>query len=296
MLGEKGFNMDSSLPNVPQDRSSKKFQINGKLYAQVKCIGKGGSCKVYEVLGQDGRIYALKRVKLQDLDTFMIESYINEIKWLEKLKGNPYIIELFEWEQNEDFLLILLEKGDTDLAHVLRNTKNLSDLQRKRYWKQMLSAVYVIHNVGIIHTDLKPANFLFVGPTLKLIDFGIANKIQDNKTSLTREYQMGTVNYMPPEALMADVSHAAGLSRISKASDIWSLGCMLYSMIFKKTPYQHIKNVNSKMLAIQQGQAIDYSGINDTTLLDCLQGCLKYGKRDRYTLKELLDHAYLQNV
>lgn len=42
----------------------------------------------------------------------------------------------------------------------------------------MLSAVHVIHNVGIIHTDLKPANFLFVGPTLKLIDFGIANKIQ----------------------------------------------------------------------------------------------------------------------
>lgn len=42
----------------------------------------------------------------------------------------------------------------------------------------MLEAVNVIHNEGIIHSDLKPANFLFVEGRLKLIDFGIANSIQ----------------------------------------------------------------------------------------------------------------------
>lgn len=46
---------------------------------------------------------------------------------------------------------------------------------------------------------------------------------------------------------------------------------MLYLMVFKKTPYQHITNSSSKMLAIQQGQQISFKGIEDLALMDCLQ-------------------------
>lgn len=75
-------------------------------------------------------------------------------------------------------MLIVLEKGDCDLAHVLKESKKRDLVKLKTYWKQMLSAVNIVHEVGIVHADLKPANFLFVGPVLKLIDFGIANGIQ----------------------------------------------------------------------------------------------------------------------
>ena len=71
-----------------------------------------------------------------------------------------------------------MEKGDCDLAHVLKESKKCDLVKLKTYWKQMLSAVNIVHDVGIVHADLKPANFLFVGPVLKLIDFGIANGIQ----------------------------------------------------------------------------------------------------------------------
>ena len=52
-----------------------------------------------------------------------------------------------------------------------------------------------------MHSDLKPANFLMVGSQLKLIDFGISNKLQDDCTSVLKELPCGTFNYMAPEML-----------------------------------------------------------------------------------------------
>lgn len=65
----------------------------------------------------------------------------------------------------------------------------------------MLEAVKVVHDAGIVHTDLKPANFVLVKGALKLIDFGIAKAIPSDTTNIARDQQIGTANYMSPEAL-----------------------------------------------------------------------------------------------
>jgi serine/threonine protein kinase len=66
----------------------------------------------------------------------------------------------------------------------------------------MLKAVHSLNEQRIIHGDLKPANSLFVRGTLKLIDFGFAKAIQnDSTTDIYRESQIGTLNYMSPEAI-----------------------------------------------------------------------------------------------
>lgn len=62
--------------------------------------------------------------------------------------------------------------------------------------------MYTIHEARIVHSDLKPPNFLVVEGTLKLIDFGIAKAIQSDTTSIARETQVGTINYMSPEAVL----------------------------------------------------------------------------------------------
>ena len=53
----------------------------------------------------------------------------------------------------------------------------------------------------MIHNDLKPENFVFCGPFLKLIDFGIANRIELDHTSVERDIRCGTANFMAPETI-----------------------------------------------------------------------------------------------
>ena len=57
-----------------------------------------------------------------------------------------------------------MEEGDQDLAKTLRKYSDKVPMDKvKQYWEQMLQAVKVVHDQGIVHADLKPANFLFVG-------------------------------------------------------------------------------------------------------------------------------------
>ena len=119
----------------------------------------------------------------------------------------------------------------------------------KHYWAEMLHAVAQIHKNGIIHKDLKPANFMLVAGRLKLIDFGIASSIQSDKTSITIFNQMGTFNYMSPESIQDLGGPQMGNNKtpcikISYKTDVWSLGCILYQLTFGKLSYmQRLPNL-----------------------------------------------------
>ena len=62
-------------------------------------------------------------------------------------------------------------------------------------------SLQIVHDHGTIHNDLKPQNFVCVHGRLKLIDFGIANRIEDEHTSIRRDLCCGTINYMSPETI-----------------------------------------------------------------------------------------------
>ena len=75
--------------------------------------------------------------------------------------------------------------------------------KRVFYWQKMLEAVQAIHSLGVIHSDLKPANFLVVNDEIKLIDFNISNDTHD-RTSITIQTECGTIEYMAPETFLKD--------------------------------------------------------------------------------------------
>lgn len=198
-----------------------------------------------------------------------------------------------------------MEVGEVDLNYVLqqqaklmdRNNKNSSHRSSTRTsslnmnfirltWQQMLSAVYSIHTEhSIVHGDLKPANFLFVKGALKLIDFGIAKAIQtDDTTNIYRDSGVGTLNYMSPEAIMGTSCGSEGgefKMKLGRASDIWSLGCILYQMVYGKTPFADLHMLQKIHAITDPSHEINYPPSADDAAVDAIQLCLKRRAEER---------------
>ncbi|KAF3831724.1 hypothetical protein GH733_000536, partial [Mirounga leonina] len=275
------------------------ISVKGRIYSILKQIGSGGSSKVFQVLNEKKQIHAIKYVNLEEADNQTIESYRNEIAYLNKLQQHSdKIIRLYDYEITDQYIYMVMECGNIDLNSWLKKKKSINPWERKSYWKNMLEAVYTIHQHGIVHSDLKPANFLIVDGMLKLIDFGIANQMQPDTTSIVKDSQVGTVNYMPPEAIK-DMSssreNGKSKSKISPKSDVWSLGCILYYMTYGKTPFQHIINQISKLHAIiDPNHEIEFPDIPEKDLQDVLKCCLIRDPKQRISIPELLAHPYVQ--
>ncbi|XP_035178415.1 dual specificity protein kinase TTK [Oxyura jamaicensis] len=291
---QMGLQVSASIP------AHECIAVKGRVYTILKQIGSGGSSKVFQVLNEKKQLYAVKYVNLEEADQQTIDSYKNEIAHLSKLQQHSdKIIRLYSYEITDHHIYMVMECGNIDLNSWLKKKKNIDPLERKSYWKNMLEAVHTIHEHGIIHSDLKPANFLIVDGMLKLIDFGIANQMQPDVTSIVKDSQVGTMNYMPPEAIQ-DMSSSYGengksQSKISPKSDVWSLGCILYCMTYGKTPFQHITNTRKKLYAIVDPHyEIEFPDIAEKDLQDVLKCCLVRNPKQRISVSELLIHPYVQ--
>ncbi|KAG9257070.1 kinase-like domain-containing protein [Emericellopsis atlantica] len=289
------------------------LKVNGKCYTRLDCLGRGGSAKVYRVTAENGKMFALKRVALENADEATIRGFRGEIDLLGKLSNVDRVINLFDHELNSEkqVLTLLMEMGELDLNTLLRSRQNPENAKFdpvfvRFYWKEMLECLQAVHQCDIVHSDLKPANFVLVQGRLKLIDFGIANAIQTDQTvNVHRENQIGTPNYMSPESLLDSNNPRGGrvpgrpkLMKIGKPSDVWSLGCILYQMVYGLPPFGHIANSMSRCQAIiNWDHAIEYPsrGMGGApvppSLIRTMKRCLYREQHMRPTCAELLNES-----
>ncbi|XP_050081572.1 dual specificity protein kinase TTK [Anopheles aquasalis] len=285
----------------PKERS---ISINGKEYLVMKKLGSGGSSSVFLAKQvSSGLECAVKLVNLNG-DANLVEGYLNETRLLAKLQTNENVIALYDYAHIPEAgqLFLVMEKGECDLHRILQTyTKDIPLYSLVSIWHQMVQCVHYIHEKGVIHLDLKPANFLMIRGRLKLIDFGIASNISYDSTSIMKFSQAGTFNYISPEALIDTSSEMSPVGtqpriKMSKKSDIWSLGCILYLLLYKRTPFAHIKNVYTKVNAITNpSTVIEYPALASyypAMLVDILKRCLRYDAKTRASTAELLEYPY----
>lgn len=250
-------------------------------------IGKGGSSKVYKVMDDAGGVFALKRVK-SITDEAVMTGYRNEIAILRKLKGCDRIIRLVAWEEQESVLMMILEYGEVDLETLIKQY-GLDPTQVRYYWSEMLQCVAQIHAANIIHSDLKPANFLMMKGRLVLIDFGISKTTGMDTTRIQRDFQTGTVNYMAPECIL--YAEGGTILKQGRKSDVWALGCILYRMVVGHPPFGHLGLIQ-KIHAITHDTPIDMQAC-PAAVASVLVGCLQRDVAKRSSISELQKHVYL---
>ncbi|KAI1661007.1 kinase-like protein [Daldinia decipiens] len=296
------------------------MKVNGKCYTRLDSLGRGGSGKVYRVAADNGKMFALKRVSIEGADENTVRGYKGEIDLLKKLNNVERVVTLYDYEMNEEkqVLSLLMEMGELDLNTLLRlrlspENAKFDPVFVRYYWQEMLECLAAVHVHDIVHSDLKPANFVVVQGRLKLIDFGIANAIQTDETvNVHRETQVGTPNYMSPESLLdSNTTDSAGhritsignaprpkLMKLGKPSDIWSLGCILFQMVYGTPPFGHIPNQMARCHAIINWQYdIEFrdKGIGGASvppsLLRTMKRCLSRDQHLRPTCEELLSRT-----
>ena len=296
-----------------QSRKKRSYiSLNGKIFTRMDCIGRGGSCRVYQVMAENYKLFALKRVSIADLDPTTVKGYKGEIDLLRRLQNVDRVVRLIDFEVNDEkqTLSVLMEIGELDLARILKvrfepdsagHSPPLDPNFARHYWKEMLECVRAVHAHDIVHSDLKPANFLLVQGRLKLIDFGIANAIQDDTVNVHRDQTVGTPNYMAPEAIQ-DANAAKGLPssagkmmKLGKKSDVWSLGCILYQICYGRPPFAGMKGPVQTIMAItNQAHTIDFPAVGlggvsvPAGLMQTMRGCLQRDQTKRPAVDELL--------
>ncbi|RDW84421.1 hypothetical protein BP6252_02011 [Coleophoma cylindrospora] len=292
------------------------LKVNGKSFTRIDVLGRGGSSKVYKVMAENSKFFALKRVSLEDADEAAVRGFKGEIDLLRKLESVDRVIRLYDYELNEakGTLSVLMEMGEMDMNSFL-NLRLSSEHAKfdpsfvRHYWKEMLECLQAVHEHDIVHSDLKPHNFVLVQGRLKLIDFGIANAIQTDETvNVHRDTQIGTPNYMSPESLLDSNAKPDSRGRINanepklmklgKPSDVWSLGCILYQMTYGRAPFAHIQNQMQRCQAIINFKyEIEYPtvGIGSVPvpagLITTLKKCLNREQHQRPSCTELLSET-----
>ena len=212
-------------------------------YKPSKVVGSGSYGVVVRALDLvSSSMVAIKRIRPASKDLWDARHTLREVRLLRLLDGHPNIIALRDmWRvanggpSNEDEVYLVMDLYSSDLHKVIQSkTTVLSEDHVKLLASQLLSGVEGMHDLGILHRDLKPGNLLVDGRCrLVITDFGLARRIgtTPGATELTKDgEEAGLVTlteyvvtrwYRSPELLLApQMAQTTGV-------DLWSVGLII---------------------------------------------------------------------
>ncbi|NLN70774.1 MAG: serine/threonine protein kinase [Chloroflexi bacterium] len=202
-------------------------------YKLLQPIGSGGTAVVYKALDEMlERIVSLKilREDYSD-DSGFLERFRQEAKAAANL-SHPNIVTVYDFGFDEDQVFIVFEFVDgRDLKSLIRQQGRFSIEESLGLLIQACAGVGYAHRAGLVHCDIKPHNMLVSKDfRLKVTDFGIARALATIHPEEQSDVVWGSPHYFSPE-------QAAG-GAPSPASDVYSLGVILYEMLTERLPFE----------------------------------------------------------
>ncbi|GAA3820002.1 hypothetical protein GCM10022206_67740 [Streptomyces chiangmaiensis] len=196
-------------------------------------IGRGAMGEVWRAYDRMlGRPVAVKILLAQNADPTADSRFRLEAQTA-GLLHHPHVVGVLDFGEHADRLFLVMElvEGDS-LARVLADGGPLAAERVADIAAHAAAGLAVAHEQGIVHRDIKPGNLLLdADGTLKIGDFGIARFMDDPSGALTATGQIvGTSLYIAPERALGKPA--------GPASDVYSLGCVLYQLLTGRPPFR----------------------------------------------------------
>jgi serine/threonine-protein kinase len=217
------------------------FETLANRYRLLQTLGVGGMATVYQA--QDLMLERTVAIKILRQDFSQDNTFRERFRLEAKAAANlshPNIVTIhdFGFDQGRFFIVMEYVPG-TDLKTIVRLKHKLSVQEAVPLMIQACAGIGYAHRAGLVHCDVKPHNLLVTpDQRLKVTDFGIARALATILPDEKSEVVWGSPLYFSPE-------QAAGLAP-SPASDVYSLGVILYEMVTGQLPFQ---SSNSEELA-----------------------------------------------
>jgi len=222
-------------------------------FEKVKVIGTGGFSTVYLVRKQGtSKYYAMKVIREGDMKQKNMEQ---EIRIMARI-NNPFLVKLHVSFKTQKYLYFVMDfVNGGGLYYYLEKFDSLDELRAKFYTAEIICGLEYLHSRGIVYRDLKPENILIShNGHIVLTDFGLSKTGLVHKDARTNT-RCGTPYYVAPEIILGE--------EYTKAVDFWSLGVVLYEMLFGVPPFYSEEAMGIYKKIVSNDYTIDADQISE---------------------------------
>ncbi|XP_055518697.1 death-associated protein kinase 2-like isoform X2 [Leucoraja erinacea] len=216
------------------------------------------------------------------------EEIEREVHILQQIQ-HPNVITLHDvYENKTDVVLILELVSGGELFDFLAQKESLSEEEATAFIKQILDGVNYLHSKNIAHFDLKPENIMLLDkipvPHIKLIDFGLAHKIEDG---VEFKNIFGTPEFVAPEIV--------NYEPLGLPADMWSIGVITYILLSGASPFlgetkqETLANISAMNYEFDE----EFFSHTSELAMDFIKNLLVKDTRKRLNIKAALSHPWI---